>query len=182
MNSRSVFAGVALLAMLAGTALWEIDRAPAPRVAAPQFSPEALYAAVFRDPEGNPKSLGPYRKRLLVLNFWAPWCGPCREEMPGFSRLQSRWGARNVQFVGITGDGADEVGRFLREVPTTYPLLLGGKEAESWAGRLGDVDAVLPFTVILAPGGRVVEQKVGIYSESDMDKALDKLRGEMTTK
>lgn len=178
MKSRWVFVGVAVLAMLAGTVLWELDHAPAPRVATPQFSPEELYAAVFRDVEGNPQTLGPYRRRLLVLNFWAPWCGPCREEMPGFSRLQARWGARGVQFVGLTGDGADEVQRFVREVPIRYPLMLGGKEADSWARRLGDIDGVLPYTIILEPEGRVVGQKVGIYSQPDLEKTLEKLRPE----
>ena len=176
MKSGWFFAGVAVLSMLAGTVLWELDRAPALRIAAPQFSPEELYAAVFRDMDGNPQTLGPYRKRLLVLNFWAPWCGPCREEMPGFSRLQARWDSRGVQFVGITGDGPEEVQRFVREVPTTYPLMLGGKEADSWARRLGDVDGVLPYTVILGPEGRLVAQKVGVYSERDLDRALANLQ------
>ena len=175
MKSNWVFAGVAALALLAGAVLWELDRAPAPRVAAAQFSPEELYATVFRDVEGNAQTLGPYRTRFLVLNFWAPWCGPCREEMPGFSRLQARWGAREVQFVGITADGSDEVRRFLREVPTRYPLMLGGTEADSWSRRLGDVDGVLPYTVILAPQGRVLAQKVGIYSEPELEKALAQL-------
>lgn len=176
MKGRWVFVGVAVLALLAGAALWELDGAPVARTAVPQFSPEELYGAAFRDVEGKRHSLGPYRKQILVLNFWAPWCGPCREEMPGFSRLQARWAPRGVQFVGITGDGADEVQRFVREVPTAYPLMLGGKEADSWARRLGDVDGVLPYTVILGPEGRVITQKVGVYSEPDLQKTLETLR------
>jgi thiol-disulfide isomerase/thioredoxin len=170
-SPRWSFAGVALLAVVAGIGLWTLNR-PAPRVEAVELPPDVLYAMAFRDTDGKPRSMGEFRGDYVVLNFWASWCAPCREEMPGFSRLASAWKGRGVRFVGVTGDDPHAVERFLREVPVSYPVFLAGEDADRWARRLGDRDALLPFTVIVDPAGRVVARKVGVYSESEAAAVL----------
>jgi len=170
-SARWTFALVAVVTVLAGAGLWRLNR-PAPRVEAVELAPATLYSMAFRDVDGKPRSLAEFRGKFVVLNFWATWCAPCREEMPGFSRLQSRWKARDVQFVGVTGDDPHAVERFLRQVPVSYPVFLAGRNAEAWARRLGDRDAVLPFTVVLDAEGRVVDQQVGIYTEARLDTQL----------
>jgi len=175
MSVRWTFAWVALLAVLAGAGLWLRNR-PEPQLEAVELPPDALYSMAFRDRDGKPRSLGEFRGRLVVLNFWASWCAPCRQEMPGFSRLQSRWKDENVQFIGVTGDDPHAVDRFLRMLPVSYPVFLAGaQDADRWARRLGDRDALLPFTVVVDGQGRVAARKVGIYSESDLDAELHKL-------
>lgn len=171
MNIRWTFASVALLAVLAGAGLWQLNR-PGPRIDAVELAPGAIYSMTFSDPAGGARSMEALRGRFVVLNFWATWCAPCREEMPGFSRLQAKWQAGNVRFVGITGDDRHAVERFLEQLPVSYPVFLAGSDAESWARRLGDRDAVLPFTVLIDPEGRIVGQKVGIYSEGALDAEL----------
>lgn len=168
-----VFLAVGLLAALAGAALWRLNAEP--EGPPPRLSAKALYSVAFQEPGGGPHSLNEFRGKLLVLNFWATWCPPCRAEMPGFSRLQSRWADRNVQFVGLTGDDPDKVERFLRARPVTYPVFLGGAVADDWARRLGDVEGGLPYTVILSPDGLVLHEKVGLYSEDRLDADLRRL-------
>ncbi len=174
MSSRWVFAAVAILAMFAGAALWSLNR-PEPALAEPSLTADALYSATFPDAAGRPRSLSEFRGRTVVLNFWATWCAPCRAEMPGFSRLQSRWSARQVQFIGLTGDDPHETERFLKEVNVTYPILLGGPTADEWARRFGNRHGVLPFTVILDARGTVVARKVGLYSEADLHRELEQV-------
>ena len=174
MSLRWSFAAVALLAVLAGVGLWALNR-PVPRVEATELAPEVLYSMAFRDTDGKPRSLGEFRGDFVVLNFWATWCAPCREEMPGFSRLASAWKDRGVRFVGLTGDDPHAVERFLREVPVSYPVFLAEGSADSWARRLGDRDALLPFTVIVDPAGRVVARRVGVYSEPEVSAQLSAL-------
>ncbi len=173
MSGGRVFIAVGLFAMLAGAALWllhaERATSPAPLTA------DAIYAARFDEPGGGVRSIGEFRGKVVVLNFWATWCPPCRAEMPGFSQLQSRWGARNVQFVGLTDDDPVKVERFLRDRPVLYPVLLGGALADDWARRLGDVEGGLPFTVILGPDGKVLKRKVGLYFEDDLERDLNRL-------
>ena len=174
MNLRWIFAGVALLAILAGTALW-LANEPAPRVGSAELSSAALYAASFRDPAGQPQSLGRFQGRIVVLNFWATWCAPCREEMPGFQRLQARYGERNVQFVGLANDDPAKVARFARELGIGYPLWTGGPEVDELSRRLGDGQGALPFTVILDARGNALDQKVGAYSEAELAQRLAQL-------
>ena len=87
--------GRALLALMAGAALWlGTQDAPAQPRRWSRSAPATLYAATFHDRQGAPQSLGRFQGKVVVLNFWATWCAPCREEMPAFARLQSRWAAQ----------------------------------------------------------------------------------------
>jgi thiol-disulfide isomerase/thioredoxin len=171
---RWLFAGVALLAVLAGAALWLGNEPPAATGSA-ELSPAALFAATFHDPSGQPQSLGRYQGRIVVLNFWATWCAPCREEMPAFQRLQSRFGDRGVQFVGLANDDPGKVSRFAHDLGIGYPLWTGGPEVDELARRLGEKRGALPYTVILDRSGNVVAQKVGAYSEPELAEQLGKL-------
>ena len=168
-----VFGGVALLAALAGTALWLGERSTAPAFPGPaKVAPTALYAAAFMDETGARQALDRFQGKVMVINFWATWCAPCREEMPLFSRLQERWGERGVQFVGLTSDDAAKSHRFGREMAIAYPLWTGGAEVDDLSRRLGNSLGVLPHTAIVDRTGRVLETKVGPYSERDLEARL----------
>jgi thiol-disulfide isomerase/thioredoxin len=176
---RWLFAAIALLALLAGVSLWLANEPPPrmPTASPANIDPAALYAATFRDRAGRTQPLGRFQGKVLVLNFWATWCAPCREEMPAFARLRSRWAARNVEFVGLANDDPAKVERFARELGIDYPLLTGGPDVDELARRLGDAQGLLPFTVVLDPGGAVLAQKVGAYTESALDKELARAPG-----
>jgi thiol-disulfide isomerase/thioredoxin len=170
-SGRWTFVAVGGLAMLAGALLWFVQR-PQPALDAPRIAPSALFASTFQRLDQTPVALREYAGKVLVLNFWATWCAPCREEMPAFDRLQSRLGSAHVRFVGLTGDDATRVARFLAEHPVSYPILLGGDRVDSLAKALGDRDGVLPFTVVVDPEGRVVTQHVGTYSAAELAAIL----------
>ena len=178
---RWLFALVGVLAALAGTASWLATRAPAPATLdAP--APGALMAATFKDLAGRPRSLGEFQGRVVVLNFWATWCAPCREEMPGFQRLQSIWGGRGVQFVGISGEDPAKVVAFSRGLGITYPLWVGGDEVGEMSRRLGNRLGVLPHTVLLDPTGQPVGARVGAYTEPELDGELRRIMGNVVQK
>jgi len=165
-----VFALVGLASIAAGTGLY-LATQPAPRVAPADIGPAALYAAGFHDLDGQPVSLGRFAGRPLVINFWATWCAPCREEMPALSRVSSR-AAPAVQFVGLAQDDPAKVRKFARELGVTYPLWTGADEVMELSRRLGNRTAVLPFTVVLDSTGRVVAQKVGAYKEDELSAQI----------
>ena len=173
-SARLLFGGIALLAALAGTALFLGTRAPAP-VSPQSVAPNAIYAAAFRDAQGIERALGQFQGRVVVLNFWATWCAPCREEMPAFTRVQSRWGGRGVLFVGLAHDDPAKVARFGRELGINYPLWTGGDEVGELARRLGNHLGVLPFTVILDAQGNVTTRRVGPYTEEMLEARLKAL-------
>lgn len=172
MTARTLFAAVGALAVLAGGTLWLAMRPPAQPRSPVEIAPAALWAASFSDAAGKAQSLGQFQGKVVVLNFWATWCAPCREEMPAFMRLQARWGVRGVQFVGLANDDPDKVVRFGRELGINYPLWTGGQDVAELSRRLGNRLGVLPHTAILGSQGQLLEARVGPYSEAQMEERL----------
>jgi thiol-disulfide isomerase/thioredoxin len=174
------FAGIGLLAGLAGVSLWLAGRhaAPPPPPSGPvEVSAAAIQSAPFADPDGTPRMLGQFAGKVVVVNFWATWCTPCREEMPGFVKLQSRWQGRGVQFVGIAQDDPAKVVAFARELGVNYPLWMGGAEVMDLSRRLGNRLGVLPHTVLLDAEGRVIESRIGIFDEATLESRLAAIAG-----
>ena len=144
---------------------------------APLLAPGALdriHALRLDDSAGRSQGLLQWKQRALVINFWAPWCLPCREELPVFSRLQLKHAA-SVQFVGITLDTADNVAAFARQAPVSYPLLVAGAEGTALAQVLGNAQLVLPFTVVLSAGGIPRLVRTGRLREDELDTVLNEL-------
>ena len=170
----AVAAGIAALAAGVGLALWWAGR-PEPRLAEPSISGAALYATTFRDAQGTSRSLGQFQGHTLVLNFWATWCAPCREEMPALVRLNRRWRERGVAFVGISDEPPEVVARFARELGIDYALWSGA--GNDLSRRLGDRQGFIPFTAVIDRDGRVFTAKVGPYSEAELDAELQRTAG-----
>jgi thiol-disulfide isomerase/thioredoxin len=144
---------VAALALAAGLGLALWDREPQ--------DASALLALSLPDIDGTPQPLTQWRGKVMVVNFWATWCDPCREEMPEFVLAQREFGPKGLQFVGIAVDQPDKVARFAKELGLNYPALIGGYEAMDVAKPLGDRLAALPFTVVLDRQGRIVHTQLG---------------------
>lgn len=137
-----------------------------------ELAAQQLLATTLPNPAGDGQALAQWRGKILVVNFWATWCAPCREEMPAFSRLQSKHAANGVQFVGIAFDSHDAVAEFSRQIPVSYPLLIGGGDTRELMKTLGNGPAGLPFTIILDRTGKPLHAKLGRYEEADLDARL----------
>ena len=120
-----------------------------------------LLALSLPDAAGKEQSIGQWRGKVVVVNFWATWCAPCREEMPEFVRAQTEFGGRGLQFVGIAVDQADKVDQFAKELGLNYPTLIGGYGAVELSKTLGNRLAALPFTIIVDRQGQVVHTQLG---------------------
>jgi thiol-disulfide isomerase/thioredoxin len=168
---RAFLPAIAALTIASGISLWWFTR-PAEAPNSVDIAPGALWAATFRDPAGSSHSLGQFQGKVVVVNFWATWCVPCRDEMPAFNRLYERWNARGVTFLGLADDDPAKVERFGRELSIAYPLWVGGEAVGDLSRRLGNRLGVLPHTVIIDPSGRVLDVKVGPYTEADLEAKL----------
>ena len=124
-----------------------------------------LLAIALPDTDGKEQPLGQWKGKVLVVNFWATWCAPCREEMPEFVRVQAEFAPKGLQFVGIAVDQADKVQQFAAEIKLNYPALIGGYGAMELSKTLGNNLMALPFTVILDRSGKVAHTQLGPLRE-----------------
>lgn len=147
---------------------------PASSSAEPAIGSEAP-ALALRDLTGQEQSLAGYRGKIVVLNFWATWCLPCRKEMPAFVSLQNAYAAWGVQVIAASADAADreaQVVRFVRDQKLAFPIWLGATPEQMLALGLGNE---LPGTIILDRDGKIVARFRGTVTEAQLKKEVDAL-------
>lgn len=167
---------VAMVALAAGIHLGQKYFDPQAQNS-PNLAPgsiDRLFSTTLNTPDGKTQSFAQWRGKTLVVNFWATWCPPCREEMPAFSRLQAKYAANGVQFVGIAFDSIQAVREFSLQYPATYPLLMGEADGTTLARQLGNPRLALPYTLIISPAGEASFTRLGGISEHELDTWLQK--------
>jgi peroxiredoxin len=148
---------VALIGALAG--FWAGGALkPAPRaVPAGTHAPVAVGdpAPDFALPDlaGATRTLADFRGRPLLINFWATWCAPCVEEMPLLAALRSRQPEGGLEVIGIALDDPAAVRGFVARLAIDYPILLDTPGRDDTSVRFGDLQGVLPYTVLVDAGG-----------------------------
>jgi peroxiredoxin len=132
-------------------------------------------ALALRDLSGQEQTLASYKGKVVVLNFWATWCVPCRKEMPTFVNLQGEYAAWGVQVIAASADTAetrDQVVKFVREKRLAFPVWTGATTDQMLAFGLG---SELPGTAVIDREGRVVARYKGVVKEADLRKVIDGL-------
>ena len=145
-----------------------------------KLSTQALFAAQLIDAEGKSQALKQWQGKTIVLNFWATWCTPCREEMPELSELNTEFKQRNVVVIGIAVDELSVIKAFAHDtkkdaIKVSYPLLAAEVEGMDLASSLGNDKGVLPYTVIIKPDGTVLKTYFGRVTKPLLTKALNEL-------
>lgn len=141
----------------------------------PRTIPETVPAIELPDRDGVARSLASWKGRPVLINFWATWCGPCREEIPLLKTLRNERARERLEVVGIAIDERDAVLRYAREIGIDYPILIGEKEGYAAAEAFG-VSLVLPFSVFADSQGRVVTLKIGELHANEAEFILDRVR------
>lgn len=131
---------------------------------APQF--------VRRDLAGESVSLRAYRGRVVLLNFWATWCGPCQVELPRFAKWQKRFGAEGLQVIAVSMDDGDgPVRSLVAKLKPGYPVVMGAdKLGTLYGGILG-----LPVTYLIGRDGKVAARYEGSSDLDAMERRIEEL-------
>lgn len=127
------------------------------------------------DIDGEGVSSHSWAGRILVMHFWATWCGPCLAQIGPLERLQSQYAKSVLQVVSVAIDSPSEVAAFLAERPLDYSVVLGGIEEVDLSARLGNRTRALPFTVIFDDHGRSVFSRTGELTEETVNQIVTDL-------
>jgi len=126
------------------------------------------------DIDGLPRNVDEWNGKVLVVNFWADNCRPCRREIPSFIRMQRDLAGRGVQFVGIAINERDAVRKFADEmgVEFNYPVLAGPDDAIEVAQQYGNEVGILPYTVVIDRSGLISQVQFGEVREEELQGML----------
>ena len=148
--------------------------------AAPQDSPAsaacmanakpANFDFTMKDVDGNQVSLASYKGKVVLLNFWATWCGPCKAEIPGFVRLQEKYRDQLVIVGFSVDDTAEKAKAYAAEYKMNYPILLG-EGREDVQDAYGPIWGI-PASFIISKDGRVCRKHMGIAPEAVFEKEV----------
>jgi peroxiredoxin len=135
------------------------------RKPAPDFS--------LKDSDGRTVTLADYKGKVVLLNFWATWCGPCRIEIPWFADFEQKYKDRGFAVLGVSMDeeGWEVVKPYLEKSKVNYRILLGN---DSIATLYGGVDS-LPTTFVIDAAGKIASTHVGLISKSDYENEIVQL-------
>jgi thiol-disulfide isomerase/thioredoxin len=156
-------AGAAAAVAGVGVALWRFEPQAVPKV-----HTHPLWDLQFESPAGKGLTMGHFKGKPLLLNFWATWCPPCIEELP---MIQTFWrdnAANGHQVVALAIDQPSAVRRFLERQPLGFPVGLAGLEGTNLAKSLGNAAGGLPFTVFFKGDGSIWRQKMGQLTSDDL--------------
>jgi thiol-disulfide isomerase/thioredoxin len=126
------------------------------------------------DIDGQLRNIKEWDGALIVLNFWATWCPPCRKEIPEFIELQHAYGDQGVQFIGLAIDNTEAVAEYAENIGMNYPSLIVEADGVVLAKHYGNGVGALPYTVIINRKGEISDTFKGELSKKRAKEILEK--------
>lgn len=163
-KSSLLFVAVAILGLAAGfmAQRWIGNSTPAVNntdvkikkdVSTPEFRPEFS----LKDLDDKSRNVKEWDGKVLMINFWATWCPPCRKEIPAFIELQEAYKDKGLAIIGVSIDSKDNVIDFVDPMGVNYPVLIADQNGISLAKAYGNRYGVLPYTVFVDRSGKIVQ-------------------------
>ena len=145
-----------------------------PTLSCPADAKPANFDFTMKDVEGKDVSLQSYKGKVILLDFWATWCGPCKVEIPHFIEFQQKYGAKGLQVIGISvDDPVDKLAPYVKEMGMNYPVLQGlGHDAvqDAYGPILG-----IPVSVIISRDGKICATHTGLTGKDVFVKEIESL-------
>jgi peroxiredoxin len=169
-------AGVRLLARPDRT-----EKTSAPAGVIPSFcdgkQKPANLAFTVKDMNGQNVKLSAYKGKVILLNFWATWCGPCKVEIPGFVELYNGYKDRGFVVLGVsTDDSPEQLRKFAREMNITYPILVGSDRSDITDDAYGPMWGI-PVSFLIAKDGSICHRYMGLAMKDQLERELNVLLG-----
>lgn len=120
-----------------------------------------LLGKTLPDAKGVKTALDQYQGKAMLVNFWAPWCGPCVQEMPELNALAAGEAGKKLQVIGIGIDSATNIAEFADKFKISYPLFVAGMEGTDLSRSFGNNAGGLPYTVLIGADGQIKKTYLG---------------------
>src|SRR3954464_2244584 len=143
-------------------------------LAAPAVNAPANFKFSFKDIDGKKVSLSEFKGKVVILDFWATWCVPCKAEIPGFIELKKKYGPKGLQIIGLSvDDSMPTAKKYATEMKMNYPVLL----AEGKEDILKAYDPIpsIPVSIIIDRDGRIVARHLGIATMDVFEREISSL-------
>ncbi len=145
-----------------------------PMLSCPADAKPANLDFTMKDVEGKDVSLQSYKGKVILLDFWATWCGPCKVEIPHFIEFQQKYGPKGLQVVGVSvDDPVDKLAPYVKEMGMNYPVLQGlGHDAvqDAYGPILG-----IPVSVMISRDGKICATHTGLTGKDVFEKEIESL-------
>jgi len=180
---KGIFIGIGVVALL--TLMWWADK-KFPAAGSPSAGMAATSGAApnvtFKDLNDKDVTLAQYKGQVVIVNFWATWCAPCKVEIPWMIEFQKKYGPRGFTILGVSmdEDGKEAVPPFLakerfdvdgQQMAMNYPIVLGSDSiAQKFGGIIG-----LPTSMIYSRDGKKVKTIIGLVNRDDIEKTIQSL-------
>lgn len=174
-NQTIIFTGL-LVAAAAATLVLAASRQPSATAAEPAQNATAKQpspAWELKDLDGKSVKSSDFAGKVVILDFWATWCGPCRMEIPGFIELQKQYADKGLVVIGVSldQDGASAVKPFIEKMGINYPIALGD---EAVVSAFGGIEGI-PTTFIIDRAGNIVRKHVGYAPKAEFEADIKPL-------
>jgi len=123
--------------------------------------------------KGGQINIKDYKGKVVLLNFWASWCPPCRAEMPGFIKIQKEYKDKPFQIIGAAMEDKRSADQFANEIGVNYPYAFGLEAVQDRASAYGNPDGGLPYSVLISKDQKIISVYYGYLSEEKLRKLID---------
>lgn len=181
-RERALILAVSLIALIAGAIVFRfslqqpefISAAPVKMPPDSEDTTLTYEHIILNDLNNQPRTLAEWDKPLQVINMWAPWCAPCRREIPALVELQQTY-ANELQIIGLSFDSTSNVIKFKQNININYPLLMVQSESSKINRFFGNDSGGLPFTAILNSRREIIFRHSGEISRQALEKQIKTL-------
>jgi thiol-disulfide isomerase/thioredoxin len=153
--------------------VWLPARSPAAEGACSAQAKVANLTLKFKDLQGKSINLSDYKGKVILLDFWATWCPPCRKEIPGFIELYNKYKSRGLVVIGISMDDTDDtanVKHYAAQIKMNYPILLGFGREDDLKPAFGELP--LPTSFVIARDGRICARHDGLTATELVEREI----------
>ncbi|RTZ62466.1 MAG: TlpA family protein disulfide reductase [Aquificaceae bacterium] len=124
--------------------------------------------------DGKKVTLSDYKGKLILLNFWASWCPPCRFEIPDFIKLQDKHKSKDFTFIGIAMENLDDAKAYSKQVGINYPIAYGYETSRTLSTAYGNSVGALPYSILIDRDQKIIATYPGLLTPTRLSKAIEK--------